>query len=105
MTMDQASKDGRQALLTMASKPCMREVRRQLLPGDCVQSLLMCFGRALHATAAECFVAQLAALTAASTLQTCLNSGLMGMQLCLARPRGQSEAPVAWQLLQYVNMF
>ena len=32
MTMDQASKDGRQALLAMASKPCMREVRRQVLP-------------------------------------------------------------------------
>ena len=28
MTVDQASKDGRQALLTMASKPCMHEVRR-----------------------------------------------------------------------------
>ena len=34
MTMDQASKDGRQALLTMASKPCMREVRRQPLPAE-----------------------------------------------------------------------
>ena len=35
MTMDQASKDGRQALITMAGKPCMREVRRQCLPGHC----------------------------------------------------------------------
>ena len=34
MTMDQASKDGRQALLTMASKPCMREVRRALAAGQ-----------------------------------------------------------------------
>ena len=58
MTMDQASKDGRQALLAMASKPCMREVRRQLLSADCAQSLPVCLSRALHATAAESFEAQ-----------------------------------------------
>ena len=33
MTMDQASKDGRQALLTMASTPCMREVRHAFAAG------------------------------------------------------------------------
>ena len=34
LTMEQASKDGRQALLTMASKPCMREVRRAAAAGQ-----------------------------------------------------------------------
>ena len=39
MTMDQASKDGRQALLAMASKPCMREVRRQSQSAGRAQSV------------------------------------------------------------------
>ena len=53
MTMDQASKDGRQALLAMASKPCMREVRRQPLPADRAQLLPGCFSGALHQDMAQ----------------------------------------------------
>ena len=75
MTMDQASKGGRQALLTMASKPCMHEVRRQVATRiHCLSD----FSWELHATRASCealALGRLVAFSSASTLLGCLTCG------------------------------
>ena len=94
MTMDQASKDGRQALLAMASKPCMREVGRQSMPADHAQSLR--FSWALHTTALRGFVTSVArGQKAAFAGRHLLRHGCMFMNLTDTSVFGEAEEIIA----------